>query len=115
MLPIILFGIAAVGGLTMAILRLRKPENPLPIGLALAHGALAAAGLVALILAVVGAGTAAPDLLKASLVIFVVAALGGFFLFSFQLRKKPIPVGVMVIHALAAVTAFALLLVTAVR
>jgi ABC-type transport system involved in cytochrome c biogenesis permease subunit len=90
-------------------MRFRGRELPLP--LALAHGALAAAGLVALVLGVLGAGTGAPNLLKISLGIFVIAALGGFFLFSFQLRKKPIPIGVMVIHALAAVTAFALLLV----
>jgi hypothetical protein len=113
-LPIVLFGSAAAGGLTLAIMRLRGREQ-LPLPLALLHGALAAAGLVALILAIVGAGTAAPDLVKISLGIFVVAALGGFFLFSFQLRKKPIPIGVMVIHALAAVTAFVMLLVVAVR
>ena len=111
-LPIGLFAIAALGGITLATLRLRGKE--LPLALALAHGAIAAAGLLALIFAVVSAGTAAPSLSKAALAIFVVAALGGFFLFSFQLRKKQIPVGVMIIHALVAVTAFVLLLVATV-
>ncbi len=108
-LPLVLFAVAAVGGLTLAILRSRG--KALPFGLALAHGAFAAGGLVALILAVVGAGAATPNLIKVALAVFVAAALGGFLLFSFSMRKKEIPIGVMVVHALAAVTALALLIV----
>lgn len=110
-IPIVLFAIAAAGGLGLATLRFRG--RTLPLGLALLHGALAAAGLVALILAVIGAGAAVPTLAKTALVIFLLAALGGFFLFSFQLRKKPIPIGVMIVHALAAVTGFVVLVVAA--
>lgn len=101
---IILFALAAAGGAVMAAMRLRGRPT-LPLGLALAHGALAAAGLVALIWAVASGLSA-----KTPLVLFVIAALGGFALFSFQIRNKAIPVGVMMVHALVAVLAFVLLL-----
>jgi len=106
MVPIVLFALAALGGVVLAILRL-KGRPTLPLGLAILHGLLAAAGLVVLAWAVFGAGLAA----KGSLALFLVAALGGFVLFSFQLRQKAIPVGIMVIHAIVAVIAFLLLLV----
>ena len=109
MIPIVLFAIAAAGGVTLAILRIRG--KALPLGVSLAHGGLAAAGLVTLIAAVVGAGRAAPSLVKVSLAVFIAAALGGFFLFSFEMRKKEIPIAVMIVHALAAVTAFTLLVI----
>ena len=106
MVPIVLFALAALGGIGLAIMRLRGRPT-LPLGLAVAHGLLAAAGLVVLIWAVFGQGLAA----KASLVLFIIAALGGFVLFSFQLRQKAIPIAVMVVHAIVAVIAFVLLLV----
>jgi len=40
----------------------------------------------------------------------VLAALGGFVLFSFYLRKKQLPMGIMVVHALVAIAAFLVLL-----
>ena len=104
--PIVLFAIAAVGGLVLVGLRLRG-ENP-PLGVALVHGGVAAAALVALAIPVLtghGSGRTNP-----SLVLFVVAALGGFFLLSIHLRKRLIPLGVIAVHALLAVTAFGLLL-----
>jgi len=88
----------------MASMRFRG-RTTMPLGLALAHGGLAAAGLATLIWAVaMGLSSKTP------LVLFLIAALGGFFLFSFQLRQKAIPIGVMVVHALVAVIAFVLLL-----
>ena len=105
---LVLFALAAVGGLIMAVQRFRgAPQPALP--LALVHGAAAAAGLVALIVVVAGSG--APSLARVALVIFLVAALGGFYLFSVHLRKQPLPIPVIVVHALAAVTAFVILLV----
>lgn len=104
LVPIVLFAAAAGGGAVLAYLRLK--DKPLPMGLALAHGAIAAAGLVALLVPVLSGeaeGGAAP------LGLFVVAALGGFFLFSFHVRKKPIPVLPMVAHAGIALVAFLLL------
>ena len=42
--------------------------------------------------------------------LFVIAALGGFYLFSHQLRERRLPSGVVLIHGGAAVAAFLLLL-----
>jgi hypothetical protein len=105
MVAIVLFAAAALGGIILAVLRLLG--KPLPLPLALVHGAAAAAGLVALAVAVLGSGLHA----KVPLLLFVVAALGGFVLFSFHLRRKDIPVPVMLVHAIVAVVAFGLLLV----
>ncbi len=43
--------------------------------------------------------------------IFVVAALGGFILFSFHLRRRALPVPIIGIHGFVAVIAFVVLLV----
>jgi hypothetical protein len=105
-----LFALAAVGGLLMAIMRLRGRPVP-PLALALVHGLAAAAGLVVLI-AVVAAGNAASTAV-AGLVLMLLAAVGGFLLFANHLRKKELPIGLMIVHALVAVTGFLLLLVGA--
>ena len=105
-LALVLFGLAATGGLLLAFLRFS--DKPLPLPLALGHGAIAAAGLVALVLAVMRAGS--PGQARIALGMFVLAALGGFALFSFQLRKKALPLGVVVVHGLVAVAAFVVLL-----
>ena len=105
---VILFLIAAVGGLYMAT-RIFGGFVP-PMAAALAHGALAASGLVLVIMAAM-----APDALpmvKYGAGALFVAALGGFFLLSFHLRKVPHPKGVVVLHALLAVTGVALLAFT---
>jgi hypothetical protein len=104
---LVLFAIAALGGLVLASIRLRG-SNP-PLALALIHGALAAAGLVALILAVLHA-SASPSAPRIALALFVVAALGGFVLFAAHLRKNNIPVPLMLIHAVVAVGGFVTLL-----
>jgi hypothetical protein len=103
---IMLFALAAVGGLTLAYLRINN--KPLPMPLALIHGAAAAAGLVALLLAVLD-GVASSEA-RIALGLFVAAALGGFTLFSFHVRGKPLPIPLVVVHGLAAVVAFAVLL-----
>jgi hypothetical protein len=106
---IVLFALAATGGLALAYLRITN--KPLPMPLALLHGAGAAAGLIALLLAVVQG--AAMGGARIALGIFVVAALGGFALFSFHVRKQPLPIPLVVVHGLAAVVAFVLLLLAA--
>jgi hypothetical protein len=103
---LILFGVAAVGGLVLVYLRVTN--KPLPLPLALVHGALAATGLVLLAIAALGAG--GPQQAQLALGLFVVAALGGFVLFSFQLRKKQLPMGIVMVHALVAIAAFLILL-----
>jgi hypothetical protein len=104
----ILFAIAALGGATLAVMHFRG-RVPLPTPLALMHGLLAASALVLLIAAALttpGFG----GLGLVALAIFVLAALGGFYLFAHQLRGKPLPSPVVLIHGGAAVVALLLLL-----
>lgn len=105
----ILFGIAAAGGIVLGVRALQGKELPMP--LAMLHGLLAASGLVLLI--VVLLGRESMGMAGWSLGLFIVAALGGFGLFSFHLRKQPHPKALVVVHGLAAVTAFLILLVWA--
>jgi hypothetical protein len=104
---IVLFAVAASIGLLLATKAMK--EKPIPSLVAAMHGIFAASGLVLLALGVMNAAEA--GLGAWSLGIFIVAALGGFTLLSFHLRKKPLPIPLVVVHALAAVTGFALLLV----
>jgi hypothetical protein len=106
-IALVLFAVAAVGGLVIAVMRFKGKPYP-PIGLALVHGAVAAAGLITLI-ALVAQGQQASGATTA-LVLFVIAALGGFVLFLHHLRKVALPVWLVVVHALVAVTAFLILL-----
>jgi FtsH-binding integral membrane protein len=103
----ILFAVAALGGLVLGVSGLRQRD--LPVWLSVIHGLAAAAGLITLILGVVQGN--AGSLLFTSLVLFIIAALGGFLLLSYHIRKKPHPKGLIVIHALVAVVAFVLLLI----
>jgi hypothetical protein len=107
-IAIVLFALSAVFGATMAIMRLRGRLLP-PMGLALVHGPLAAAGLVFLLVAVLSGGAA--DLIRIALIVFIAAALGGFFLFSFHLRGKALPVPLVLVHGLVAVGGFVILLI----
>ncbi len=103
----ILFAIAAVGGVIMAAMRFGGRELP-PMALAIVHGLFAAAGLVTLIAAVVGSDSSL--LAKVAAAGFVIAALGGFMLFSYHLRRQALPVNYVVIHGAGAVISFAILL-----
>jgi hypothetical protein len=105
-IALILFGIAALGGLLLVFLRVSN--KPLPLPLALVHGALAATGIALLAASVLGSG--GPERARLALGLFVLAALGGFVLFSFHLRKKQLPMGVVMVHALVALAAFLILL-----
>ena len=104
----ILFALAALGGVVMALMRFSGRDYP-PMWLAIVHGLAAAAGLVALILVVLGPAAAGSVTLP--LVLFIAAALLGFFLFSYHLRGRPLPIPTMVVHAIIAVIAFVILLV----
>lgn len=105
-IALILFGAAAAGGLVLAGLRFSGRPYP-PLSLALVHGALAVAGLIALI---AGMGSVAGDTPKVALVLFVLAAAGGLGLFFHHLRHIALPRWLVVVHALVAVGAFLLLL-----
>lgn len=106
-LAVILFAIAALGGAVMAIIRFSGKELP-PMGLAILHGLIAAAGLVALIVAVIGSPASTKAVI--ALVLFAGAAIGGFVLFSYHLRRQALPKPYVVIHGLVAVVAFVILL-----
>ena len=102
---LIAFAVAAVGGVTLAILRFSNKKLPFP--LALGHGAIAATGLVLLIAGVV---SAARPMATVALIVFLVAAVGGFTLISFHLRSKLLPIPLVIVHAAAAIIAFLLLI-----
>ncbi|HLU40218.1 MAG TPA: hypothetical protein VK081_12600 [Planctomycetota bacterium] len=108
-LAAILFALAALGGVTLLTLRIRRGANP-PLALAAVHGLFALAGVIALGVAV--AQTDAGGLPLASLVLFLLAAVGGAtLLFGFHLRNRLLPVPIVVGHGMVAATAFVLLLV----
>lgn len=102
----VIFAVGALGGLVLAMHVLRGKLAPW--ALSILHAALGAAGLIVLLLAVLQglAGTFA----SWALGILVVAALGGFYLASVHAKKAIPPKGVVVVHALAAVVGFGLLL-----
>jgi len=104
---VILFAIAAVGGLTLAAMHLRGQLPKLSI--ALVHGLFAASGLVVLLIAVIQNGGF--GWFGTSLVIFLIAALGGFTLISMHLRGKTLSTPLVLGHGLIAVTAFVILLI----
>jgi hypothetical protein len=99
---LISFGVAAVGGLILAAHVLRNKFAPW--ALSLLHAALGATGLV-LLIALLMQGSAAQGVLI-GFVLLLVAALGGFFLASFHLRKRLPPKAVVVVHAGVAVAGF---------
>lgn len=73
----------------------------IPPILSVGHGLLAAAGLVTLLIAAIQ-GTGG-NFVQYALIILLIAALGGFFLLSFHIRRQRHPKGVIVIHAAVAV------------
>ena len=103
----ILFAIAALGGVVMALMRLSGRDYP-PMALAIVHGLFAAAGLVALIVALVSA--AIPTMAKIALILFLGAAIGGFVLFSYHLKKRALPISYVIGHGIVAVIAFVILI-----
>lgn len=103
---LVIFAIAALGGLVLAASVLR--DKLAPWALSVAHALLGATGLVLLIVLLVQGD--APRRVLIGFVVLLVAALGGFFLASFHLRKKVPPKAVVVLHAGLAVAGFLTLL-----
>lgn len=110
-LPIGLFAIAALGGVTLAVMKFMGKQLPIP--LAILHGIFAAAGIVTLALNVVQTRT--NTAMNVSLLLFILAAAGGFMLFSQDLMKKRQPGLLIGAHALTAVVSFVLLLASVLR
>ena len=106
---LLIFAIAAVGGLVLASSVLRGKLAPWV--LSIGHAALGATGLVLLVLVVLQG--APPARVTAALGLLVVAALGGFYLASIHLRGVVAPRTIVYLHAGLAVVGF-LTLVSAV-
>jgi hypothetical protein len=103
-----LFGIAALGGIGLAGIRLSGKPHP-PTWMALGHGTIAAAAIATLAYAAIEPGI--PFLAQISLGVFILAALGGIGIFAlFHLRDKPLPTPLVLGHGAIAVTGFVLLL-----
>ena len=103
---LLVFAIGALGGLVLAALVLRGKFAPW--ALSLLHALLGAIGLVMLILMLAQGDT--PQRVVIGFVLLLIAALGGFFLASFHLRKQLPPKAVVVVHASVAVIGFLTLL-----
>jgi len=85
----------------------------MPMPLVIGHRPPPVPGIVSLIINVV-----APTdnmMMNASLALFCAAALGGFTLFSFHVRKKPMPVVLIPVHGAVAVIAFIVLVLAVFR
>lgn len=103
---LVIFAIAALGGLYLASHVLRGKLAPWAVSLV--HALLGAAGLVTLLLAVLQGGGG--NRVLVALGLLVVAALGGFYLASLHARRKLAPKGVVILHAALAVAGFLVLL-----
>jgi hypothetical protein len=104
----VLLAITAVGGLTMAGMRFAGKPQP-PTWLAMVHGLLAGAALTLLLYAYFTVGL--PGLAGVALLLFLLAAAGGAYLnLNFHWKMLPLPKGIIVGHAGAAVVGFVLLL-----
>jgi hypothetical protein len=101
---VLIFAIAAVGGLILASSVLRNRFAPWT--LSLLHAGLGAAGLILVLLVILQGGTSA---ILAAFFLLLCAALGGFYLASLHLRKHIPAKGIVVLHALLAASGFLVL------
>jgi len=100
-----LFALSAVLGLTILIKWLTKKEASKAV--IWSHGLVAATALVILLVYALQNRDNYPQL---SLILFIIAALIGFYMFFRDLNKKTSPLFVAFIHALLAVGGFVMLL-----
>ncbi len=103
---IILFVVAAIFGLMNLIPILQNKPTQKPS--VFIHGGVAAVGLLLVILAVAKATGPSP---VTALILFVVAALGGFVLFGIDMQKKPVPKWLAVLHPVIAAVGLVLLII----
>ena len=104
----ILLAIAAAGGLIMAGMRFVGDRQP-PASLAMLHGFLAAAAVTLLLYAAATVGL--PGMALTAIVLFLAAAVGGVILnINYHWKQLPLPKGLLIGHAVAAVAGFVLLL-----
>src|SRR5262245_34827121 len=109
---IILFIIAAIFGLIILTAILKN--QPTPKLAVFIHGPLAAIALIIAIIYAFMMGYVQP-LLLTSIILFILAALGGLTLFTIDMRNKPIPKLLAVLHPILAVIALIVLIIYAVQ
>ena len=104
---VVIFAVAAGGGLLMAGIRFFANINP-PAWIAMVHGLLAASGLTLAVYAALTTGV--PAAAQLAIVLLVLAAAGGAFLnLGYQWKQKLLPATIVVGHAVLAVLGFGLL------
>jgi hypothetical protein len=109
----VLLAIAALGGLAMAGIRLSGKPHP-PTWLAMLHGFLAAAAVTLLIYGWATVGL--PGVAMAGTALFAVAAVGGAAMnLGYHWRRLPLPLGLMIGHAVLAIVGYVLLLLATFR
>jgi hypothetical protein len=110
---LVLLAIAALGGLTMAGMRFAGTPRP-PAALAMLHGFLAGAAVTLLLYAYFTVGL--PSRAAWATLLFIIAALGGVYLnLNYHWKLQPLPINIMIVHAVIAVLGFVLLLVAVMR
>jgi hypothetical protein len=108
---VLLFAIAAAGGLVMAGIRAFGKRNP-PVWLSMLHGFLAAAGLTLVAYAAVMVGVPSPA--GWALLLLLAAAAGGVAMnLLWHWRQRPLPTGLIFGHAGLAIVGFVLLILAA--
>ena|ERR1700751_4155118 len=100
-----LFALSAVLGLSILIKWLTKKDASK--GVIYSHGIVAAAALTLLLVYALEHKENFP---KMALILFVVSAVGGFYMFFRDLMKKTSPLAIAFVHALFAVSGFVALL-----
>lgn len=107
MLPtlLVLFLLTATGGVVLAVLEARG--RGLPLRLSAGHGAFGLALLALLILHDFQSPT--DRLVNDATLVFVLAAIGGLLLFGFRASRQKLPLAVVLLHAVFALTAITLL------
>jgi hypothetical protein len=103
----ILLTLGALGGLTLAAIRVATEKNP-PTWMALGHGAVVGTGLGFLIYSAT-TGTIS-QFAQFALGIFVLSAVGGITLFAgFHSRSRLLPIPIVLGHGLIALSGVVLL------
>lgn len=102
---IVLFALAAVLGITILLKWLSKKDVSRSV--IYWHGIFAALGLVLLVVYALQNRDHYPQL---ALILLVIAALGGFYMFFRDLQNKMSPYSIAFVHALLAVGGFVALL-----
>jgi hypothetical protein len=107
---VVLFTIAALGGIAMAAIRFGTGRNP-PAWLAMVHGMLGAAGLTLLAFALFT--TSLPSTAMFGGILILAAAVGGAVLnLGYHWHGRLLPSGLLIGHALLAVSGYVLLLLS---